>query len=87
LKSIGRYVHRRDTTAQPPPQRSFRGIAADTDTKEKQEAVERVAYVAELEELPKHWKAEDVFAIDWGPVTYVTVRDQLFSPLLQGFVW
>ncbi|KAL7422204.1 hypothetical protein Q5752_002850 [Cryptotrichosporon argae] len=32
-----------------------------------------------------HWGRE--VRVDWAPLTWVTVRDQIFSPLLQGMFW
>ncbi len=29
----------------------------------------------------------EVVNVDWGSVGWVTFRDQLFMPLLQGFLW
>lgn len=29
----------------------------------------------------------EVIRIDWGRVLWITIRDQIFSPFLQGAVW
>jgi len=31
--------------------------------------------------------AEDVYSIEWGWVSYITVRDQVIMPFVQGLVW
>jgi len=89
LKSIARYIHRidHDETENELPQAgtsSEHSRRGDEEVKgEKEEAVERGALVSRIDEPG----SRDVYRIEWGRVGYITVRDQVIMPLLQGLVW
>jgi len=70
LKSIARYIHRVDTPTE------------ETEEKtQKEETIEDVALTRRIDNSPK-----DIYSIEWGKVCYITVRDQVIMPLVQGLV-
>ncbi|KAH7886922.1 hypothetical protein F5I97DRAFT_1936517 [Phlebopus sp. FC_14] len=48
---------------------------------------EETAYVATTHVSPLVNSAQQVTRIDWGQVAYITLRDQVLMPLLQGILW
>jgi len=84
LKSIAPYIRRRDTV--PKSRRNANEKEDNLKVEEKMDEVEAATLVAKVEDLPDE-RPSDIYAIEWQRVTYVTFRDQVISPLLQGLLW
>ncbi|EIM89133.1 uncharacterized protein STEHIDRAFT_129661 [Stereum hirsutum FP-91666 SS1] len=41
----------------------------------------------EGEEVAEDTEGEEVVTVEWGKVIWITTRDQVISPLLQGALW
>ena len=86
LKSIARYIHRLDqeSDSQLPHAETNSGQAGRTEEKgQREEVIEDEALVSRLDEPA----SKDLYSIEWGRVGYITVRDQVIMPLIQGLVW
>ncbi|KAH7925079.1 hypothetical protein BV22DRAFT_1129278 [Leucogyrophana mollusca] len=48
---------------------------------------ERAAYTAATHVSPLVDSSQQITRIDWGKLSWITVRDHVIMPLLQGIVW
>lgn len=76
MLSIAPYVHWRDSSSS--------STSASGMRSEKGKAVENAALVSAAE---ADVQAVEVVSIEWNRVIWITVRDQVISPLLQGTIW
>jgi len=83
LKSIARYIHPLDNDSEASTSSEQPQTQRTEDKGEKEEAVEDEALVSTIDKPI----SRDLYRIEWGRVGYVTVRDQVIMPLLQGLVW
>ncbi|TFY76027.1 hypothetical protein EWM64_g7983 [Hericium alpestre] len=44
-------------------------------------------HAADMPEKGKGKQGAETITVDWGKVLWITTRDQVISPLLQGIVW
>ncbi|KAF9234247.1 hypothetical protein BU15DRAFT_90035 [Melanogaster broomeanus] len=49
--------------------------------------VEEATYAAATHVAPLINSSQQVVRVDWGGVVYITLRDQVLMPLLQGMLW
>ncbi|KIJ61566.1 hypothetical protein HYDPIDRAFT_115728 [Hydnomerulius pinastri MD-312] len=54
-----------------------------TESAEEEEAT----YIAATHVNPLINSSQQVVRVDWGKVAYITLRDQVMMPLLQGMLW
>ncbi|TBU27017.1 hypothetical protein BD311DRAFT_666390 [Dichomitus squalens] len=71
LRSVGQYVH----------------LERPNQTRSSEKGKEKAADVEEEQEESAATGSGEVLHVQWGRILWITTRDQLLSPLLQGALW
>lgn len=77
VRSVAPYVHIEQVSSEQ--------ASIPTSEKGKEKAVEGVDAVEPATGATR--QVTDVVRVDWGRVVWITTRDQVISPLLQGALW
>jgi hypothetical protein len=86
LNSIAKYVHRRPESSLSSNVIESIDEAHEEKEQSKEGAIEQTALASKVVP-PEDAKLREVYTIEWGMVLYITTRDQILSPLIQGFLW
>ncbi|KAL1946274.1 hypothetical protein VTO73DRAFT_15401 [Trametes versicolor] len=77
VRSVAPYVHIEQVSSEQ--------ASIPTSEKGKEKAVEGVDAVEPATGATR--QVTDVVRVDWGRIVWITTRDQVISPLLQGALW
>ncbi|KAI9063771.1 hypothetical protein FKP32DRAFT_1592182 [Trametes sanguinea] len=79
VRSVAPYIHVDRTTSESAP--------APGTASEKGKERERLGGERDATQVNTAVRATEVVRVDWGRVLWITTRDQVISPLLQGALW
>lgn len=66
-------------------------VARDVKEKRREEPAvvnaQDIEFIAATHVTPLLNSSQQIVRVDWGKIVYITLRDQVMMPLLQGMLW